>query len=481
MSQPPALTALADRVDRYAGGSPLREVLLLSLPISATLAGQVVMGFVNLVMVGGLGTAATAAVTIPGLVALAVTTLLGGVSAAVGTFAARAVGEGNPREAGRYVWQGLYVSALTLPVCLALASVAGPAFAAVNSDADLAALQAGYFRIRVFGCVTAVGTMAVAGFFQGVQRPFTLLAPMLTSNLFNLTANYSLIYGHFGLPRMELEGAAVATVAGSVFQFLWLLTLLLSARNRREYGTGDIPAPDPVPIRGLATLGLPTTVEKFVEFTGWGAFLAIIGYRFGKAELAASTITLQWTSISFMPVVGMALSVGAIVSKYLGRGRADLAEQRVSAALGVAVAYMTAMGAVFLLAGRTLMGVFSDDPPVIDVGVRVLVCAAVFQWINPLMLIYSGALRGAGDTAGVAWVMLIHNHLMFVPAAAAVAWLLPEWGGVGPWAAGSAYVIAVSAAYFRRYRSGAWKTMTLGAVPTGSPTASREPGPTISA
>jgi hypothetical protein len=70
---------------------------------------------------------------------------------------------------------------------------------------------------------------------------------------------------------------------------------------------------------------------------------------------------------------------------------------------------------------------------------------------------------------------------MFVPAAAAVAWLLPEWGGVGPWAAGSAYVIAVSAAYFRRYRSGAWKTMTLGAVPTGSPTASREPGPTISA
>jgi MATE family multidrug resistance protein len=483
MTQAQALASLADRF-AAAGASPRREVLLLSLPISLTLAGQVIMAFVNNYMVAReLGTAATAAVVIPGLVAIAVTTLLGGVSSAVAHFAARCVGRGDPGSAGGYVWQGLYVSALTLPIAAALASVAGPAFAAINrpGEGDLAALQTEYFRIRVFGCVTAVGTMAVAAFFQGVGRPMVMLAPMLTSNLVNLIGNWLLIGGNLGCPRWELTGAAAATVFGSVFQFCWLAGLLLTGPFARDFATRRPPAPDAARLAELARVGLPTTAEKFVEFTGWGLFLAVIGYRFGKADLAAGTITLQWMSLSFMPVVGIALAVSGIVGRHLGRGRPDDAEVRVWTGLRMGMAYMTVMGAVFLLLGRELTGVFSADPEVIATGARVLVCAAVFQWINPVMLVFAGALRGAGDTAGVARIMWVFNHGLFVPAAAATAFLAPGWGSVGPWAVGSVYVVAISAAYWLRFRTGAWRTMRLmgaEAEPApGAPPPSPEPRP----
>jgi MATE family multidrug resistance protein len=157
-----------------------------------------------------------------------------------------------------------------------------------------------------------------------------------------------------------------------------------------------------------------------------------------------------------MPALGIGFAVCTLVGNAIGEGRPDLARRRTALGAVVAMIYMGALGAVFLFKGEWLMDIFSNEPQVIRIGAQLLIFAALFQLFDAVCLVYSNALRGAGDTL---WPMVVGPALswsLLIGGAQWIAHARPEYGSAGPWAFAALFVIALGIAFWLRWRGGNW-------------------------
>jgi MATE family multidrug resistance protein len=165
--------------------------------------------------------------------------------------------------------------------------------------------------------------------------------------------------------------------------------------------------------------------------------------------------------------VGFSVATTALVGKYIGAGKPDVAANRAHWAVGMATVYMSACGLCMALFRGPLIGVFVSeaDPAVasevIAIGSRLMVCAAIFQTFDAVGIAYTGALRGAGDTLvpGIATIVLSWGVIVGLGA-----WLVsahPALSSTGPWIAASAYIILYGAVVAWRFERGAWRKIRL--------------------
>jgi MATE family multidrug resistance protein len=155
------------------------------------------------------------------------------------------------------------------------------------------------------------------------------------------------------------------------------------------------------------------------------------------------------------------------VGRYIGAGKPDLAANRAHWALGMAIVYMTVCGMAMAVFRDSLVGVFVDGDDasvaaeVIAIGSRLMICAAIFQTFDAVGIVYTGALRGAGDTLvpGVATIVL--SWSLIVGLGAWLAWNRPGWTSVGPWVGASVYIIVYGIWMALRFERGAWRRIGL--------------------
>jgi MATE family multidrug resistance protein len=189
--------------------------------------------------------------------------------------------------------------------------------------------------------------------------------------------------------------------------------------------------------------------------------------HFGELHLTAGWSTLRYMHLSFMPAVGFSVATTALVGRYIGAGKPDLAANRAHWALGMAIVYMTVCGLAMAIWRDSLVGVFvdADDAAiaaeVITIGSRLMICAAVFQTFDAVGIVYTGALRGAGDTLlpGVATIVL--SWSLIVGLGAWLAWNRADWTSVGPWVGASVYIIVYGVWMALRFERGAWRRIRL--------------------
>src|SRR5439155_1509611 len=164
-------------------------------------------------------------------------------------------------------------------------------------------------------------------------------------------------------------------------------------------------------LRTLLKVGIPSGVQAVADVLAWAAWGNVVMALFGTKAMAGTNFVFRYMSVSFMPALGIGTAVTALVGRYIGRKRPDIAVQRAHLGFKVAAVYMLACAAVFILFRRALMSLFAADPQVMAIGSMMLVFAGVYQLFDAIYIVYYGALRGAGDT--------------FVPAVATAAL---NWG-----------------------------------------------------
>jgi MATE family multidrug resistance protein len=234
---------------------------------------------------------------------------------------------------------------------------------------------------------------------------------------------------------------------------------------------------------GLVRTGVPNGIQFSNEMICWALFMSTLVGRFGTDHLAAGWSVLRFMHMSFMPAVGFSVATASLVGRSIGAGRPDDAVRQTHAALTVSLAYMTLWGIVMFVWRHDMVGIFADsgDVPaeqvarIVAIGGTLMICAAVFQTFDALGIIYTGALRGAGDTLvpGIAtvtlsWGMIVGGGL------ALVAWF-PQWESTGPWLAATAYIVIYGLFMAWRFESGRWRSIRLlGGAPEPSP--GLEPG-----
>ncbi len=395
------MTSVAAR-PAVAWRGELRALTALALPLALTQLAQIAINTTDLVMMGRLGTDALAAGGLAVNIWILPALFGIGVASALPPLVAEALGARRPRQVRRVVRQGLWVVAVvTVPAALALAFSA-PLLRALGQEPTIAAAAESYLRAAAPALPFAAFTMALRGFVTSFGHTRAVLAVMSAAVLLNALSNYGLMFGKFGLPRLELVGAGISSTLVNLATFAVLAVLASRAAPYRRYRVfARLWRPDWAVFAAVARLGLPIGLTLLLEVGMFSAAALLVG-TLGPVPLAAHNVALQLCAIIFMVPLG--LSQAATIRVALAAGRGDGAGvRRVGRlAVGLAVAVMTVPATAFVAVPDWLVRPFLDDPAgqgrLVETAVGLLGVAALFQIADGLQVVGGGLLRGLKDT-----------------------------------------------------------------------------------
>lgn len=448
------------------------RLLRLATPIIAITISRMLMGFTDFVMVSSLGTDAQAAISPATLFVFTLLCFAFGLSTAIQAFAAQANGRGEPREAAAYAWQALYVGAALGVVVVIFTPLVDDFVRWVgtiaNHSPEVRRLEVEYITIALWAFLPAALCSGFHGFFYGVERPYIGLTSMIISVLVNIGCNYVLIYGHLGFPALGVQGAAIGTVIAWWVRALTLAFFFMAGPFDEIFHTRRAFAYSWPKIRGVIRVGLPGSVQMITEVSAWTVFMVGIIPRFGTTAMAATNITVQYMELSFMPAVGVGFALSTLVGFSIGQRDLERTHEVTRAALFIAGAYMASMGLLFFTCRYPLMRLLSDDPEVIAIGASVMIWAAGVQIFDAGNIIYTSALRGAGDTRWPAVVIMLSSYGVLNGGGFLLAYGVPSLGVHGPWSMGVLYLVIIAVVMSLRFYSRAWRNIDLFAERDGA-------------
>ena len=480
-ADPAAASAAPSMPVRVWSGPAVREVWSIAWPTVLTMTSYTVMQFMDKLMVAQVGPVEVAAQGNGGIWAFTLVAMAMGVLTVINTYVAQHLGAGTPQEGSRYAWAGIWLSvgawlAIILPFALLLPWL----FARMGHDEELQRMETAYGQIMLVGSVVLLSNKAMSHYFFGMHRPRVIAAAAIVGNLANVVFNYTLIYGEAGLPALGLpgvpgvpamgvSGAAIATVIGTAIELAIPLAVFLSPSMHRLYGTRSSWWPDLKPMRDLLRLGWPASVQWGSELICWAIFMSVLVGRFGEDHMTAGWAVLTYMHLSFMPAVGFSSAVAAIVGKRIGEGLPDVAAARARLGLLLSMAYMTTCAVAMVLFREPMVRAFAGgaDVPleridnIVAIGMQLIICAAVFQTIDAVGVVCTGALRGAGDTVWPGVATLILSWVFIVGGGWTLVVLAPGLKSLGPWIGASAYIILYGVVMFLRWEGGRWRSIRL--------------------
>jgi multidrug resistance protein, MATE family len=440
---------------------PIVELLLLSLPTVAQFASYVVLQFIDTLMLAWVGDIPATAVGNAGGVVWSVMALGFGTILVVNALVSQSFGRNDPVECGRYLWQGVWFSLIYGTLALSSLPVASWLFQSLGHEHALAIAESQYFRITIAFTAVKLVAASLGQFLLAVNRPLVVMSASIAGVMVNIVANYVLIFGKFGFPALGVGGAAWGTNIALLFELAVLVGFIAyDPRIGRRFNARDW-RPRRREMGQLLRVGLPSGLSTVAEVSAWSLFsIWVIGF-FGTVAMAAHTYAFRFMMISFMPAVGIGSAVTALVGRYIGAGRPDLAAQRAHLGFAVAGTYMVVCGVGLMVFREPLIGIFSADPEIIRIGGLFLVMMAIYQIFDAMYVVYNGALRGAGDTLVPAIVLGVLVWTFCVGGGYIVATRWPQAGIVGPWVTTTLYGALLGIFLMMRFVKGKWRKIDL--------------------
>ncbi len=447
--------------DETPGG--FREFFAIAFPLVISKLSLTLMNFTDRLFLSWSSAEELAAALPAGILAFTLMSFFIGVCEFSNTLVAQNHGAKHEREATLAMWQGVFFAVAASLVCYAMTPLGLWLLDHSNHGDLLIDLEKTYFIYFWTGAIFMITNFAFSSFYSGRGETHVVMYVNIIGNAINIILDYALIFGVWGFPQLGIKGAAIATVIANALITLMFLTLILSPKNRRERASASTIHIHMPLLRRMLKFGAPAGMHYLLEIGAFTVFIFLLG-QLGQTELAASNIVLALNMVAFIPMHGCGVAAGTLVGRYIGKQDLATAEKSGYTAWYSAEAYMIVCGLIYILFPHTLIGWFlmdssgapAPDDTIIHMGTIILYFVAFYQIADAMLLAFSGALRGAGDTLFSMWVQIICAWLFFVPGTyAAVVWW--DWGVYGAWGWATAFITLTGVIYWARFRSGVWK------------------------
>lgn len=394
--------------------------------------GHVLVGLVDNLMVGRLGAAPLAAVSLGNSLVFIALSLGIGFSFAITPLIAEADGAGDIEKGRNYFHHGVILCTISGIFLFLALLVAKPFLYYLDQPPEVVALAIPYLNIVAFSMIPLMIFQAFKQFADGLSQTKYAMYATLLANVVNVVFNYFLIFGIWIFPRLELQGAAIGTLLSRFFM-LWFVWEILRKRprfvqyfkwKRNELLKADI-------FKRLLSLGFPTALQMFFEVAIFTATVFLAG-TLGTNPQAANQIALNLASMTFMIAVGLGVTATIRVGNQKGLGQyKDL--RRIAFSTFLLVFLIEAVFAVgFILLKDWLPTFYIDNTEVILLAAQLLVIAALFQLSDGLQVVILGALRGLQDVKIPTLICFVAYWIIGFP----VSWYYgrdSQLGSMGIW------------------------------------------------
>ena len=415
----------------------IKATLALGLPLIGAQLAQMAINVTDTVMVGWLGAPELAAVVLATQAFFLVYIFGSGFALAVMPVAAQAHGRDDVRGVRRSVRMGMWVIILYSAVIMIPLWMTESILLALGQVEETAALAGDYMRVAQWAMLPSLLIMVFRSYLSALERAQIVLWATVAGTLLNAFLNYMFIFGNFGAPRLEVIGAAVASLGTNLLIFaLMLLYCVLKPALRRYELMVRFWRPDWQAFFEVAKLGWPIGAMILAEAGLFAGASVMIGW-IGTIELAAHGIALQLAGIAFMFPLGVSSAATVRVGNAYGRGDLIGLSRAGTVAVGVAVSITLVFACVFWMVPHVLIGWYLDEhnPDAQDVlrhAVPLLAVAAAFQLVDGLQAMGGGLLRGLKDTTVPMFIAIISYWPVGMTTAYVFGFVL-GMGAVGVW------------------------------------------------
>ncbi len=442
-----------------------REVLKLAFPLILSTGSWSLQQFVDRMFLAWYSPEAIAAASPAGILNFTAMSLFIGTASYVGTFVAQYYGANRYNRIGPALWQGLYVAMIGGVIILSIIPLARPLFEWIGHPPDVREDEIIYFQYLCLGSAPVIASAALSSFFSGMGKTWIVMWVNITMTGINIVLDYLLIFGFMGIPAMGIKGAAIATVIAGFYNFIAYAVIVVRPSYNRVFHVLAGWRPEKELFLRLIRFGVPSGVQFLLDMAGFTAFIMIMG-RLGTVNLAATNIAFNINTIAFMPMIGVGIAISVLVGQYLGKNRPDLAQRSVYSGFIVTFMYMASISALYVAAPGLFIEPFAaraDQRAFEDIrglAVILLKFVAVYSLFDTLNIIFASALKGAGDTRFVMYMIVaVSFFILVIPSYVGIVIL---GGGIYVgWTIASLYGIILGLAFFTRFRGGKWKSMRV--------------------
>jgi MATE family multidrug resistance protein len=458
------MTSLARGATPARGAEPagnrlsleLTETLKLAVPIAATQLGQIAMMTTDLALIGRLGDEAVAAAALAHTVFFVAFTFGMGLVSAVAPLAAQAFGARDPRLVRRALRVGLWAALMISLPMMALPLFGERILLMLGQAPATANLAQKYLLGLGWGIAPGLWFLAIRGFMGAVNRPEPGLWITLAAIPANALLVWLLIHGAWGLPRLELFGAGLATTIVSFGMFLAALWFAARRRPFKKYHVlGRIWRIDWALMRQLIVIGAPISIAFLLEYGLFGAAGLLMGL-IGTTALAAHQIALQIAAILFMVPFGIGMAATVRVGHAVGRNDAPAVRRAGFVATLLGMVFMSVMTLAVILGRYAIARFFfgeaaESEGAVIELTAALLLVGATFFVADGIQTVVAGALRGLNDTRLPLLFAAISYWLVGFPTACGLGFQT-RLGAIGVWIGLSCGTAVYAALLILRFR-----------------------------
>lgn len=380
--------------------------LKLSFPVILGLLGHTFVAFADNIMVGQLGTAELAAVSLGNSFVFIAMSLGIGFSTAITPLVAEADGAQDSASGKSALKHGLILCTALGVSLFGMILWAKPLMYQMEQPEEVVALALPYLDLVAFSLVPLVIFQAFKQFSDGMSRTKYPMYATVVGNIVNIVLNYLFIFGKFGAPAWGIVGAAVGTLVSRVVMVALLWYLLAQNKSMNYYVLKfNWRIIEFSKLKKIIFLGFPSAMQMFFEVALFTAAIWLSGVL-GKNAQAANQIALNLSSMTFM--VGMGLGVAAMIRVGNQKGLKDYINlRRIAQSIFLLTFLLEILFAALFMLGRHLFPTIYlnvedlknavDNAEVISIAAQLLLVAAFFQISDGLQVVVLGALRGLQD------------------------------------------------------------------------------------
>lgn len=390
------------------------------------------MAVVDNLMIGQLGAVHLAASSLANAIFIQFMILGLGLTFALSPLVAAANRHGNEQECSSLLHHSLFINMAAAFILFGFIEIAVVILPHLGQEEQVVSYTIPYLQIIAASMIPIMFFQTYRQFSDGLTYARPAMYIMLIANLVNVFLNWIFIFGNLGFPRLELNGAGIATFGTRTFAGFAMFIYVLKSKRFSQFNPRNFSLNfHKKLVKKILQIGIPTSMQSFLEVVAFTSVAFIIGW-IGTYELAAHQIALTMASVTFMFASGISHASAIRVGAEYGKEQAGETWIAGKSAFLLSASIMGVNGILFIVFRYPLVGMFIDNPTVQEIAAGLLIIAALFQVFDGVQAVGVGALRGIQDVKIPTIIVFISYWVLSIPIGYLLGIVL-QFGVDGVW------------------------------------------------
>lgn len=398
-----------------------RATLVLAIPLIGSNLAHSIKHLTDTIMLGWYSVDALAAGVLGATIFIFLMIIGSGFSLAVISLASNAEGSHKSWMVRRYIRMGCWITIIYCLIMLVPMWFSVPIFLLLGQDIAISELAGDYLLFAMWGLFPALILMVFKAFFLALVRPKIIFGSTLLGTIFNIFANYLLIFGNLGFPELGVKGAAIASTLSHTLALLIMLGFLVMKKDFLPYKLlSNFFSFHRASFTEILILGWPICAGMIAEASFFSGCAIMMGW-INTASLAAHGIVIELCAIVFMVYYGLSYAGTAQISSALGRNDLEGIKTVSTSIMQLNLLAAIVVVSVFILFPEELISVFlkeesQETAEVMAIGVKILFIAAFFQLFDAFQAVLLGFFRGLKDTLAPMIIAALSYWIVGLPS-----------------------------------------------------------------